>query len=359
MKKLALLLGIVFGITFTFAQDTNKIEVDVPGVHINIDLDEILRSVEESVIKMEELVSEKQAEVDKWNDQIYVYSENEDENEERIDSLDHLVEINEEVIEELNEAIEELIEEMDELEIELAEGLEELENINIDIDMDDFDDFEFSKKKKKKFKGHWAGMSLGINTFVTNDYSFSLPAESDYMSTVINKSLEYSFNPVQFSIPFFNRYVGAVTGLGMTFNNYELVQNIKLDVDANGDMIYIPSDVAYDKNKFKTFNLTAPLLLEFQIPVNKKDKRIFLAAGVIGSMNLTGKMKVVYNDGNSKIKYKDKSSNWPLTTFSYHGTARVGYNDWYLFANYSFLPLFEETKGAEVYPVTAGVGFRF
>ena len=163
---------------------------------------------------------------------------------------------------------------------------------------------------------------------------------------------------MQFSIPFFNRYVGAVTGLGISFNNYELVQNINLLVDDQGNLAYNQADITFEKNRFKTVNLNAPLILEIQIPVNKKNERLFISGGVIGTMNLSGKMKHVYSDGNSKIKYKDKTSNWPLTQFSYQATARVGFEDWYLYANYSLMSLFEQNLGPELYPVSAGLGFR-
>ena len=142
---------------------------------------------------------------------------------------------------------------------------------------------------------------------------------------------------------------GAVTGVGFSFNNYELVNNVTLEVDADGNLTHTLSAIYYDKNRFKTFNLNVPLIIEFQIPVNKKDKRMFIGAGVIGTMNLSGKMKTVYTDGNSTIKYKDKSSNWPLSQFSYQATARVGYDAWYIFANYAMMPLFDQTKPV-VYP---------
>ncbi|MBN2892387.1 MAG: hypothetical protein JXL97_11005 [Bacteroidales bacterium] len=363
MKKLSLLLGIVLAAFVVNAQDTTKVKVDHESnnITINIDLDEILNSVEDGIVKMQDVITEKQAEVDVWNKQIYAYTEEpdgEDVYEKQIDSLDELIHVNEEIIEDLNEAIVELSEEMDELKIELQEELSDI-HVNIGDFDDDDDDNDCKGKKHKKFKGHWSGMTFGVNTFVDNTYSLNLPGESDYMTSLINKSWEYSINPLQFSIPFFNRYVGAVTGLGFSFNNYELIQNVNLGVDVNGLLTNTLSDVVYDKNRFKTFNMNVPLLIEFQIPVNKKDRRIFIGAGVIGTMNLGAKMKTVYKDGNTVVKYKDKSSNWPVTQFSYQGTARVGYNDWYLFANYNFLPLFDQNKGPEVYPVSAGVGFRF
>ncbi len=367
MKTISILIaGLLLFLVQIKGQDTNKVSVEknnVISVNVEIDVDEIIKTIEENKLKMEEIIYEKQAEIDKLIDEIYELTSKPDgENvyENQIDSLDSLIDVNEMIIEDINEAMEELSEEMEDLAEEIEELNIEMSNIEVDDNyyFDDDDDDKKSKKEKK-FKGHYSGLQLGLNSYVDGNKSLNLPVESEFMTVHTNKSWQFDFNPLQFSIPFFNRYVGAVTGLGFSFNNYELLQNVLLGVDAYRNLTYSLGTFTYTKNRFKTASLNIPLIIEFQIPVSKSDKRIFLGAGVIGSLNLAGRMKTTYFDGQTEIIYKDKISNWPISTFSYQATARFGYDQWYLFANYSLVPLFENNKGPELYPVSAGIGLRF
>lgn len=365
MKKLVLLsLGLLLSSITIIAQDTTKVADDsvksiVKNIVIDNETQQGISAMKDGIAKMEKVISEKEDKVKIWNEELVTLSTDETLNETKIDSLKELIEVNEEIIEALEDGVEELNDGME----ELQEATQELSD-DFDVDLktgntDNNDDNDCDHKKKKKFKGHWAGMQLGLNSYVSPNNTINLPAESDFMLPQLNNSFEFDINPLQFSIPFFNRYVGAVTGVGFSFNNYELVHNISLGVDTDGNLTHSLSAVDYHKNRFKTFNLNIPLIIEFQIPMNKKDKRMFVGAGVIGTMSLSGKMKTIYTDGNSTVKYKDKSSNWPLSQFNYQATARFGYDDWYLFANYSMMPLFEKNKGPEIYPVSAGIGLNF
>jgi hypothetical protein len=45
--------------------------------------------------------------------------------------------------------------------------------------------------------------------------------------------------------------------------------------------------------------------------------------------------------------------------FNYSATARVGYENYYFYANYEIMPLFEKNLGPEIYAVSAGIGISF
>lgn len=316
-------------------------------------------------------IDQKRQEIEIWSDSIKILSlnikqnGNDDVYELAIDSLKALVDMNEDIVDALNDGIEEITESIQ----DLTDQINEIKGDNsitisgdsVEYDIDDIDSDNFSTHKKhKKFKGHWASVQLGLNSYTTNAYSLGLPAESDYMSVNLIQSREFAINPLQLSIPFFNKYVGAVTGLGFTFNNYELLQNMKLSVASDGSLLgELDAATVYKKNRFKTVELTAPLFLEFQIPVNKSDDRIFLSAGVIGSYTLNSKMKYVYYYQNTKIKNKDKSTLWPVNEFNYAASVRLGFNNTYFYVNYTLMPLFKTGLGPEIYPVTAGIAFSF
>ncbi|MBN2663390.1 MAG: outer membrane beta-barrel protein [Bacteroidales bacterium] len=363
MKKIILLtIGLLFMLSGAIKaqhDSTIVIDINIDSLTNNIGVNTIQTGINNinKVIENQQLqIDDLYAEIDALGTDPNVdYSD-------KIDSIEQIIEIKEDFIDDMQDVISDL----EDAQEDIADAIDEIGSIDIHVSLPDYDDLygdldvdDLSPRKEKKFKGHWAGLNLGVNAFFTSDYSLNLPLDAKFMSVDYTRSREFSINPFQLSIPFFNRYVGAVTGLGFTFNNYELEQNVLLDVDQNGNIVSLNSDISYQKNRFKTASITVPLMLEFQIPVNKKDRRLFVAGGVIGGFNASAKMKSVYTDGNSKIKYKDKSSDWPMTKFYYQATARVGYNDWFLYANYSLMPLFEKNSGPEIYPVTAGVGFRF
>ncbi len=359
MKKLLLILS-SFLLTLTiYAQKDTTISIKIDSNVVTSGFKAGITSIEIGIENIQNQINAKLDEIDLWAEKIdNLGSDPDSDNDDKIDSLENLIDRNKEVIEKLDETIEDL----EDAKEDLQENYEEVEDIDVEINLDDeFLDIDenFNGKKERKFRGHWFGVNLGVNTYLTPQYDLNLPADISYMSVDLARSREFSINIPQFNIPFFNRYVGAVTGIGFTFNNYELEENVLLDVNTEGELIHPQADIDYHKNRFKTGTFTVPLMIEFQIPVNEKDKRIFFAAGVIGNLNLHGKMKTVYFENNSKVKYKDKSSKWPLTKYSYQLTARLGYHQWYLYANYSMMPMFEENLGPQIHPVSAGIGLRF
>ncbi|MCK5536347.1 MAG: PorT family protein [Bacteroidales bacterium] len=239
---------------------------------------------------------------------------------------------------------------------ELSE-LEELEELDEDFDFD-FDETENERttRRKRKFKGHWAGFEFGLNGFTNSDFEMELPSDGQFMELNTNKSWEFALNFIELNIPLFSRYTGLVTGLGVEWNGYEFKQNIKIAEDPTTGAIYGQdiTDVSYEKNKLNVTYLKVPLILELQVPVNKKDRRIFIGAGATVSVKAMAKLKQVYDLNGST--QKDRAVNdYQINPLNYGLTARIGYRNLRLFANYSLTPLFETNQGPEVYPYSVGI----
>ena len=98
--------------------------------------------------------------------------------------------------------------------------------------------------------------------------------------------------------------------------------------------------------------LTAPLLLEFQIPAGKK--RIHISGGVIGGVKLWSNTKMKYTIGGEKSKEKAKGD-YNLAPLRWGFTARIGYRALNFYANYYMMPLFKESLGPELYPFSIGL----
>ncbi len=219
-------------------------------------------------------------------------------------------------------------------------------------------DNDFTFKRKPRFKGHWAGFEWGFNGFMDANQSINMKDDLRYLELKQGRSWNLNLNILQYSLGFGTDKVGLVTGLGFEFNNYHFRNQITLKVDETGRTVpdssyFSDPNKNVTKSKLATTHLTAPLLLEFQIPTQSDRHRIFISAGVIGGVRIGTSTKVKYegaSDGKDKVK-----DDYNLSPFRYGFTARIGYRRLKLFANYYPTPLFEEGKGDEIYPFSLGL----
>jgi hypothetical protein len=215
------------------------------------------------------------------------------------------------------------------------------------------------RSRKRRFKGHWAGVNLGYNNFVTANGSFTYPDEYHFMELNAGKSVGIAINPWQQSIKLQQRgNIGLVTGLGIEWNNYRFDSQNVLVRDVNGNTSYVVADEPIKKNKLTTCYLNVPLLLEFQIPTGKQRYPLYVSGGVIGGVRLGSYSKVVYSGEGGKGTQRTHD-HFNLHQWRYGTTFRMGYRAINLFADYYMTPIFEKNKGPELYPVTAGVSFCF
>jgi len=208
------------------------------------------------------------------------------------------------------------------------------------------------KDKSGKFNGHFEGIEFGFNAFDKPDYSMYNAVDKDFMSLNQGKSMEIDLNFYELNIGLIKNYVGLVSGMGLSFNNYRFENPYTLK--KAGDMTE-PVFLTYDnlsKTKLAVTYLNVPLLLEFQIPVNQNEGRLYINAGIVGGVKIGSHTKVKHGD----TKDKDHSS-FNLNSFNYAATARIGYKDIGLFAKYSLTSLFESGKGPELTPFTVGISF--
>ena len=209
---------------------------------------------------------------------------------------------------------------------------------------------------RKKFKGHWAGIDIGLNNYFSKPFDSSLPPSSSFMDLNTGKSIVLGLNFFQQSIGLQknNNNIGLVTGLGLTFNNYRLDSEYILSRDQYGSTSYIISDKEIRKNKLTTTFLTLPLLLEAQIPTSHSKKRVFISGGLYTGFKLHSHTKVVYSDNNGKEKDKSKED-INVNSFKYGATIRVGFSYVKLFATCDLSQLFQKDKGPELYPWSVGL----
>lgn len=203
------------------------------------------------------------------------------------------------------------------------------------------------------FSGHWAGFDFGFNLFVNDDYT---GYEDEFMENDVFRSNSAYINIVQQSIGLQkNRNnIGLVTGLGLHLQSYRLDDNTTIEKDE--DDVIQPNYLYFNdnqKSKLALESITLPLLLEFQIPVNHFDNRIFISAGLVASLRLSSHTKIKYKDDRKeKLKVVDDFS---MHRFKYALMVRTGYRWFKVFASYDLQPLFIKDKGPEITPVTVGI----
>ncbi|MCF8345568.1 MAG: PorT family protein [Bacteroidales bacterium] len=204
------------------------------------------------------------------------------------------------------------------------------------------------RKSTKKFKPHYAGIELGMNNFMTPDYTLHT---GSFMNLNTTRSWNWNLNFLEYGIGLGTSYAGLVTGMGLEFSNYVFDNHNSIE-EVDGAIVNRPEPyTGITKSKLSMTYLTAPLLLEFQIPAGKK--RIHISGGVTGGLKLGSKTKIKYNDGGKQKEVK--KDDFSLAPFRYGATVRIGYRAINLFATYYFSPLFGETADPEIYPFSVGL----
>lgn len=218
----------------------------------------------------------------------------------------------------------------------------------------EFDENGNKKSKKEKDRAHWSGLDFGFTMLMDDNYGIKHP-ENPYWENDAARSQVWNLNLLQHKFKFGTPYVGLTTGLGFSFASVSFNDNYVLRTTSDTLYAEIDSLSVYSKNKLKASYLTVPLLLEFSTSVNR-DKSFYFAAGVIGGVRLTSKIKRKGTLDGKDFEEKDKGT-YGLNSFKLDAALRIGYSNWGVFANYNLIPLFDTNKTVEVHPLTFGLSF--
>ncbi|WP_282592111.1 outer membrane beta-barrel protein [Gaoshiqia sediminis] len=208
---------------------------------------------------------------------------------------------------------------------------------------------------EEEFRGHWAGVFLGVNGFFQSDYNDYPADQQDFLDINLWRSNSLNINLIQFSkgLQHNRNTIGLVTGIGLETQTYYLDKNTSLVTETDR---VVPVTLFFDSNqksKFSSIYLNIPLLLEFQVPIKQGGYRFYISGGVTASKNLSTHTKIKYKKNNQKQKLKTPDD-FHMHDYRYAATLRLGYRGINLFATCDLRPLFKEGKGPEVYPFSVG-----
>lgn len=247
------------------------------------------------------------------------------------------------------------------------------------LSVDEKGNVSLTRKKKHKFNGHWAGVELGINGYLTPDYDMAFAAGNEFLDLRMEKSIAVNLNFYEQNFKLNQRGTfGLVSGLGITWNNYRFANDVTVRNEQNQFKGYYMEDVNVRKSKLVNTWLTLPLYLEVQTPSSKRKERAHFAAGVVAGWRFSSHTKIYFNESNQPYRLRSaetgvlspeimrtpasnrrnivkEHNSFQQSPFKLDASVRAGWGVVNLFANYSLTPMFTKNRGPELYPFAVGI----
>ena len=217
----------------------------------------------------------------------------------------------------------------------------------------DGDTIRTPRQSTKSDLSHWGGIDLGMNILMDANQNTSFSDENEWLNLDYGHSFSWNFNVYEQKIRLAKDYVGLVTGVGINFSKFGFRDSVQLGSTADTTFGAFTSEQTFRTNKLRTTSITVPLLLEFNTSKNHR-KSFHLAAGVTGSWMISSIYKQKYEEDGKIVKGKLRED-FNLNRLNVDASARIGYGNFTLFANYALTPLFEDGNGPELYPLTVGL----
>jgi len=238
---------------------------------------------------------------------------------------------------------------------------------------------KWCKVKRRKFNGHWAGVEIGINGYLTKDFDMNFRPEDEYLDLRMEKGIQVNLNLYEQNIALSkNQEWGMLTGIGLQWNNYRFRRPTSLNPDSSYLIGYIDEGISVRKSKLAIAYLQVPVLFEWQNQALKKRNSFHISLGVILGVRLWSWQKKYYDELNKEYtltqynpsagQYDDvwtrKSPNYNKThtyddyhlqPFKADASVRIGWGFINLFATYNLVPMFRKDKGPELHQFAAGI----
>ena len=247
------------------------------------------------------------------------------------------------------------------------------------LTVDENGNVKWCKVKIRKFNGHWAGVELGVNAYLTKDQDMNFSPKDEYMDLRMEKSLQVNINVYEQNIALSrNQEWGMLSGIGLSWNNYRFRRPTTLNPDSAYLIGYIDEGINVRKSKLGIAYLQIPLIFEWQNHTLRKRNSFHAGLGVVLGVRLWSWQKKYYNELGKEYtltqydpasgQYKDvwtrtspsyekthTSDDFHLQPFKADATLRVGWGFINLFATYNLVPMFRKDKGPDLHQFAAGI----
>ncbi len=247
------------------------------------------------------------------------------------------------------------------------------------LKVNDDGNVQWERVDEPRFNGHWGGVELGINGYVTPDFNTGWGKENDYLNLIYEKSIAVNLNLWEQNIPFNKqRTVGMLTGLGMSWNNYFFSNKTKLVNGTSGIEGYYIEGVSVRKTKLTNMYITVPVLFEFQTGIANTQHRFHFTIGGVAGVRVTSHTKVYFNEADKEYRLTDPATGIPgfevyrtpdrnsrnivknyssfyQSPFKFDARVGIGYGWLNVFATYGINRFFQKDRGPELNPWTVGI----
>jgi hypothetical protein len=252
------------------------------------------------------------------------------------------------------------------------------------IIVDEDGNVKYEKCKTPRFNGHWGGVELGINGYVTPDFNTEWGVENDYLNLQYEKSIAVNLNLYEQNIALNKaKNMGFVTGIGMAWVNYRFNSTTYLTPDnsqINGYYMVNQNgeNLSVRKTKLTAMYITVPFMYEIQTKNTNRFKRFHIGVGVLGSARVRTHTKIYFNYANELYYLQDPGTGEIYTTeyrtpdasqrnivknydsfylqpFKFEGMLRIGFSVINLWAHVGLNQFFVKDRGPELYTWSAGI----
>lgn len=234
------------------------------------------------------------------------------------------------------------------------------------------------RRERRNMFTYWAGIEVGINTFVTESGRVGDGPDSGPLQLNNAQSRFLAINFMERKFEFGSHHIGLFTGLGLEFTSYKLSDNNLLMFNSDSTWAVPQASPELRKNKLRQIGVRLPLMLELNtkgapLPSDmeamrargKKDGfsrkgNFHLAAGVVGSYYFDTMYKVRYVENGEGRKDRYKAS-YNLLPYRLAARVQIGVGGWNLFGEYALTPMFEEGTTPTLNALNVGltlVGFN-
>lgn len=227
--------------------------------------------------------------------------------------------------------------------------------------LDDTFDYPFADiiapKKRRvhhRFDPHWGGIGFGFCTTVGTAVGGLNGPEG--VSPSMGRSFEIFWNIFSLHIPLNRRNLGLVSGFGIDWRNYRMdgiYRFVKHNVDFGVEAY--PEGAFVKFSRLKTFDLTVPLLLEYQSVASRG--KFFISAGGVLNFKTHASLLTRYELEGKKIKETAEDLHQNPVTVDIMGM--VGYNHLAAYVKYSPFHICQTRYAPEMQSLSAGVVFLY
>jgi len=207
-----------------------------------------------------------------------------------------------------------------------------------------------SKPKPKKYRyfgSNLTSFDIGVAQFASQTMSLTLNDNDNYLD---HRGIQLSGCFSAAGLPIIDRHLGLCVGVGGKIDSYTFSNKNLVLEKGNTHLIYETDTViAHKKSKLTNTYLTIPVVVEAHA------KGAWLMVGVEGNLLAWSNTKMKTSSGEKNRTH----SNFYQNLLSYNLVAKVGADCIGAFVRASMSPMFQDGKGPEVYPFSAGISLTF